>query len=620
MDEVGDEDDYSRLLLHNFRRIGELAGENARVLDNILMPILNGKEPLDEGTSEELDALNSLLLSSDHSDKLDSCLADMINDRLNVTAEEQPDEELTEEIGDGDPDKRAYSLMRNIDTAYEHMARSFRSGEQEEFNKAIEKGGDYYRELLDLLSKDKYALLSPKTREQLVSTVRFGACLYEPVDPERMLLLLNEVRNILSDPFYRELPANIDWDEHEFVVYEYISEMCYLESIPASVCEASFKAACECERMMKDGRAGEFGEKIGFNHIKSVALTAASRIMDPSLEARLNEAIELYEKRDKSDYSMSGTNANLGDATIIFRTIDLLRKKKGGTVSEKMLALQRRIPYEIMRYYSLARSAGMTLSFDCHLNNLFSDFKEVPGGIRCDELCMRALVAIHPPTYVHSNMVAHLSLCFGRHLLATEPECFIGFPGCGSAEEVEASRDRILDYIWYAALYLDIGKLTIMDIISMYGRRLMDTEYLMLKKHPDNGADMADSFVSLKEYSDVIRGHHLWYDTSAGYPMDFKAAESPYKTVIDIVMVADCMDAATDRVGRSYSRGKTLEEFVNEVDESAGRRYAPYMAKLLPDPGTVADIRYLLDEGRQQIYRSTFRTLMDLFRRGRKEK
>ena len=85
LEEVESADDYSRLLLHNFRRIGELAGENAEVLNKILMPFLQGEEELGEEEASELDALNVLLIDEEHSDVLDTHLADMINNRLSAS-------------------------------------------------------------------------------------------------------------------------------------------------------------------------------------------------------------------------------------------------------------------------------------------------------------------------------------------------------------------------------------------------------------------------------------------------------------------------------------------------------------------------------------------------------
>ena len=108
------------------------------------------------------------------------------------------------------------------------------------------------------------------------------------------------------------------------------------------------------------------------------------------------------------------------------------------------------------------------------------------------------------------------------------------------------------------ALYHDIGKLYILDVISMYGRAILDEEFRAIKTHPFIGAELAMRFASIRDYADVIKGHHVWYDSSKGYPPDFDTAQSPYKVIIDIVMAADCLDAATDTIGRSYSQGRPL--------------------------------------------------------------
>ena len=44
------------------------------------------------------------------------------------------------------------------------------------------------------------------------------------------------------------------------------------------------------------------------------------------------------------------------------------------------------------------------------------------------------------------------------------------------------------------------------------------------------------------------------------------------KVIIDIVTVADCLDAATDTVGRSYSTGKKPDEIFMEIQDGADTR------------------------------------------------
>ncbi|MEE3409241.1 MAG: hypothetical protein VZQ95_07620, partial [Erysipelotrichaceae bacterium] len=92
---------------------------------------------------------------------------------------------------------------------------------------------------------------------------------------------------------------------------------------------------------------------------------------------------------------------------------------------------------------------------------------------------------------------------------------------------------------------------------------------------------MLDRIPADRSFVDIARGHHKWYDDSAGYPEDFSLKDSPFEPLVDIVTVADCMDAATDSIGRSYNRGKTLDEYIDEVRAGSGTRYAPWLADIL---------------------------------------
>ena len=101
----------------------------------------------------------------------------------------------------------------------------------------------------------------------------------------------------------------------------------------------------------------------------------------------------------------------------------------------------------------------------------------------------------------------------------------------------------------------------------------------------------------------------MWYDCSRGYPYGFDTFNSPYKTIIDIVLCADCLDAATDTVGRSYNKGKTFEEIKEGIIAVAGSRYASFLKDLFEMSEVKKDIEYLLSKGRQDIYNETFNLL-----------
>ena len=228
-------------------------------------------------------------------------------------------------------------------------------------------------------------------------------------------------------------------------------------------------------------------------------------------------------------------------------------------------------------------------------------------------MMLNLLAALHPPTYVHTRMVAEFTACLCRHLIDREPELLLGILDCETIEDVRLKRDELIDLAYHCALCHDTGKLFIVDTIFIYGRKLFDEEFGYIKTHPKMGAEYLRRYPSTEAYADVALGHHKWYDNSKGYPEDFDTSTSPLKTIIDLVLCADCLDAATDTVGRSYNRGKTIEAFTEEIREGSGTHYAPWLADLLSDEPVRKDIDHLLKHGREQNYQDTFRLLKDAY-------
>ena len=137
----------------------------------------------------------------------------------------------------------------------------------------------------------------------------------------------------------------------------------------------AYEAFRECERILSQPGSEGLADHIGSNFMKTVGLRAAIMCAEPSAEQILSEVVIGYEKRDISDYSGSGTFENLAVPSQIFYAVDMLRKRNGGLLSERLLELQRRIPYEVMLYYSNARVGDMTKPFVDHLPNFLEDFR-----------------------------------------------------------------------------------------------------------------------------------------------------------------------------------------------------------------------------------------------------
>ncbi len=284
----------------------------------------------------------------------------------------------------------------------------------------------------------------------------------------------------------------------------------------------------------------------------------------------------------------------------------------GDNITTEECFLVRDIYRNICAYlFHMPNTSSMSFSMEW-VSIIIQHFIDLPGGVHFEDFILQCMAALHPPTYIHSKMVAQLTECLTRHLIIMKPELFLGIMGCDSIFDVAGKKDSIIAYAYHAAVCHDFGKINIIDTIFVYGRKLLDFEFNIIKSHPTIGARFLAAHESTKEYADVAAGHHRWYDDSRGYPEDFKTWDSPYKTIIDIVQCADCMDAATDTVGRSYNRGKTLYDFLEELRADSGKRYAPWLLEVFDRPEVRRDVEFLLTKGRDKNYLDTYSLLKNV--------
>ena len=620
LDDIQEADDYSRLLLDNFQKIGEYALENRRMLDEILFPLLKLDRPLSEKEVERLRELSRLLVDGEMSTEIDLHLSELIDDCL------YQEEDIRLDANNGneeDAEIQIRLLQRRLDVAYARLTFSGRSSPAE-WRKLLEDGLAYYEEALVFLSKSVFSKLSDDARENVIMMVINGTAMLNTrpnaSGSENLELsaqqkdMLDYVASVLEDPFYTGLLTKEFLEKAKFYITTYVCAFSFLEGISQEL----YAEACSCAFQIEEKwkQHPEFVKTILYEPtVHQMLLYATYRVNSPELDRCINEVVEYYKAREESDYSYSGTDLNLGYAKALFVVLSGIRVRDPGRLSQQMEELLYTLPRDILGYLHRAPKRENFAAYVNVLSSFLEYFEELPGGFRMRNYCIHSMAAMHPPTYIHSYMVAKLSLCLTRHLLSVKPATFCGFPGCQTVEDVLKNKNIILDYAWHAALYHDIGKLYVLDTIAMYGRRLLDSEYVLLRSHPDKGAELASRFDTTKAYVDVIRGHHVWYDGSQGYPEHFDVIQSPYKAIIDVVSVADSLDAATDSVGRSYRQGKTLADFHEELKTGAGTRYSPDVAQLFDDPMTYQDLSYLLKYGRKKLYDETYFLLKDLLKK-----
>lgn len=218
------------------------------------------------------------------------------------------------------------------------------------------------------------------------------------------------------------------------------------------------------------------------------------------------------------------------------------------------------------------------------------------------ELLYRLIVVEQPTTYVHVSMVADLSRVLAKGMIENHPEFFVGVPGYATASEVVAKQDTLLDFIYQAAMHHDLGKIAMPTIVNNCFRALTDHEYSIIKLHPEKAVPFLHIDPSLNEYEDVAMGHHKWYN-GKGYPDSFENLQSPYYPIISLITICDCMDAATENVGRNYHTPKSFEKVMQEFEADKNTRYHPALIDFINENHQVYDeMKRIVRNGRWDEY------------------
>lgn len=220
-------------------------------------------------------------------------------------------------------------------------------------------------------------------------------------------------------------------------------------------------------------------------------------------------------------------------------------------------------------------------------------------------------VATQVTTYAHSTHVARLAEAMMKAIIRHQRELLVGKLGITSKWQVRLHQRQLIHFIIHAALCHDIGKNSIVSVVNNDYRQLTDEERRIIRMHPRLGLKYLKISKELKSYHDTTLGHHKWYNGKGGYPSYFDNTKSPYRFMIDIITLCDCMQAATERVGRNYKQEKSFEKVMEELRKGAGTRYNPDLVKLIDDiPELYKELERIAIYGWPNIYYEIYKNYM----------
>jgi putative nucleotidyltransferase with HDIG domain len=123
------------------------------------------------------------------------------------------------------------------------------------------------------------------------------------------------------------------------------------------------------------------------------------------------------------------------------------------------------------------------------------------------------------------------------------------------------------ELVHIAALLHDVGKFILPDRILKADVPLTDEDWMLIRRHPQQGARVAASLDGYGPVAEIILAHHERIDGN-GYPLGLAGDEIP--EMARIISVADTSDVMTAR--DSYRTPVSAHEAVQELRRVAGRQ------------------------------------------------
>ena len=227
----------------------------------------------------------------------------------------------------------------------------------------------------------------------------------------------------------------------------------------------------------------------------------------------------------------------------------------------------------------------------------FNDFKST---------VLNATVYANKALFVHTMMVKEICVVLISYILDHNPQYLDGIAGY-SSEYCQNHKQQIISLMENCALFHDIGKYFCLDYVSNSSRRLTDDEFEVIMAHPANFSNIYHGKMNpeVECIHDCALMHHVWYNESGGYP---RKKHTKNKPLVNILSIADSIDAATDNIGRPYGLGKTLDQLMEEFDSAKDTRYSGYIAELLHIPEVKQKVENILQKTRRDIYYHIYQT------------
>lgn len=483
---------------------------------------------------------------------------------------------------------------------------------REEINGFFYQGASWFSHWEDISDEEtrSYIIRCMANRNLTVSREPETDGLVEGMMPEavyeRYMRNFEETMQVVTSPYYRRQNPGIPWDSFVYSMhYDRTTFLAFLRKKPSpQIGQDVMESAAYVYRQQESAADGK---KQPVTDARTIYLYAAARFHSGIISAKelMDILLSVYQQADSSDFSMKGIQFNLMYPQYLHTYFMYLSP-------EERPAFQPQVQQALQNLYSYL----LRMPRNEYINKVASSLRDVMRSLPDQEISVNhplldMILACHAPTYIHSIMVAWLNQRIVTRLLDTHPETLEGVFGYRGIDNILANREQICSRAYSCGLYHDLGKSMVINYIGIYGRRLLDEEFLCIQYHSQLGSSLLQEFPGLEDLSEVALHHHRSYDGRGGYPRLQQQCSERAREIAYITTVSDSIDAATDGIGRSYVTAKSYETLVRELFERSGTSYAPEIVALFENPEFCRKLGQDMAEFRKSVYCKVYRELAE---------
>lgn len=445
----------------------------------------------------------------------------------------------------------------------------------------------------------RYEELDKETRQYVircVGNIRMAVSRRTKENCRRYQELFETALRIIESPYYQEMDPDIPWQRYIYAMHmDQMTELAYLrENDDPMVAERVLRSATYVYEHQSANRGEESRlQNWRVSYFYHAALYHAGK---GTARAVVEDLLEMIDQTGEQDHSPDGINRNLTGAAYLFNYEAFLsaqdRAELADRIAQERAAAHRYLDEMPSNEYPRVASVAVRELILVQSDREKSDNRKI----------LESILSGHRPTYVHSTMVAHLTRVLLRRMVETNPAALIGLLGCKTAAEVQARKPELLQTAYKCGLYHDVGKSAVIMYIDTNSRSLLEEEFCCIQSHPVIGCSLLREAGYEEHLAPAALYHHCFYNGQGGYPRDVPPCPQDIKGIVDVLTVADSLDAATDNIGRCYNRAKPLRTLVGELQAQSGTRYAPDVVALFRDEMFCEALAQKLDVERKKIY------------------